>query len=77
MAMFRPTYQEIIQKVNEENGEETFRSRYSVVVAAARRARQLVDGDDPLVISRNDKPLTIAVNELVAGEVLVHNKEDE
>lgn len=77
MAMFKPTYGQIIDKVNEENGEQTLRSRYSVVIAAAKRARQLVSGAPALVDDNDKKPLTIAVNEIYDGMVRVYNNRKE
>lgn len=38
--------------------------RYTLVVAAAKRARQLADGAHKLVRCSSDKPVTIAVNEI-------------
>lgn len=74
MAMFQPTYGQIIDKINEENGEETLTSRYSVVIAASKRARQIVDGAKVLVKSTDEKPLTLAVDELYDGDVRVYKK---
>lgn len=76
MSMFKPTYQEIIGKINEENGETTMTSRYPVALAVAKRARQLVDGDHSLVDENDEKPLSIAVRELFEGAVLVNHKEN-
>ena len=40
-------------------------SRYSIVLATAKRARQLIAGDEPLVkVKSVDKPLSIAIEEL-------------
>ncbi|NLS45195.1 MAG: DNA-directed RNA polymerase subunit omega [Firmicutes bacterium] len=44
-------------------------SRYSLVVATAKRARQLVNGAKPLVETKSDKPVTIAMKEILAGKV--------
>lgn len=45
-------------------------SRYTVIVAAAKRARQLLEGDTPLVKTKDaTKPVTIALEELNAGRV--------
>lgn len=46
-------------------------SRYSVVVAAAKRARQLKEGAVPLVRCGSNNPLTIALHEIAAGKVVV------
>lgn len=77
MAMFQPTYGQIMKKVNEENGEETLTSRYSVVIAASKRARQIVDGAKVLVKSNDEKPLTLAVDEIYDGDVKVYTKKHE
>ncbi len=39
-------------------------SRYTLVVAAAKRARQLADGAHKLTKCNSDKPVTIAINEI-------------
>ena len=39
-------------------------SRYSLVSITAKRARQLIDGDKPLVETSLTKALSIAINEL-------------
>lgn len=76
MALFEPTYGQIIEKINEENGETTVTSRYSVVIAASKRARQLVDGAKPLIdASEDEKPLSIAVDEIYDGDVMIYKKE--
>ena len=38
-------------------------SRYSIVIAASRRARQLIAGEDPMVAgAAGKKPLSIAID---------------
>ncbi|NLM26163.1 MAG: DNA-directed RNA polymerase subunit omega [Firmicutes bacterium] len=44
-------------------------SRYSLVVAAAKRARQLLSGAMPLVDAKNSKPVTVALKEIKQGKV--------
>ncbi len=44
-------------------------SRYSLVVATAKRARQLVNGARVLVETKSDKPVTVAMEEILAGKV--------
>jgi len=47
-------------------------SKYSLVVATARRARMLTDGDEPLVegVSVDSiKSVTIAMKEIAAGKI--------
>ena len=51
--------------------------KYSLVIGTAKRARQIIDGRDPLVTNtRGKKPLSIAVEELNSG-VLKILTEDE
>jgi DNA-directed RNA polymerase subunit omega len=55
-----------------EIGEEpVVNSRYSIVLATAKRARQLIDGAEPLASAPCNKPLSIAVQELYKGEVRI------
>ena len=42
-------------------------NRFQLVLIASRRARQIVDGSDPLVEADNDKPTVIALREIAAG----------
>lgn len=72
--MLHPSYSEIINAVNSdvEPGEQpVVQSRYSIVIATAKRARQIVDGDEPLVKDIDKKPLSIAVDELYQGKVKI------
>ena len=42
------------------------------MMATSRRARQLIDGDEPLVeTTPEEKPLSIAVEEVYKGEVKI------
>ncbi len=71
--MLRPSYNQLIKKVNEnyETEEPVVRSRYSIVLAAAKRARQLVDGNVPYASGDVRKPLSVAVAELNEGKVKI------
>ena len=44
-------------------------SRYTLVVTAAKRARQLTGGAEPLTKYRSDKPVTLAIHEIAEGKV--------
>ena len=47
-------------------------SRYSIVMATSKRARQLIAGDLPLVdVKEGEKPLSIAIEELNKGELKI------
>ncbi len=51
-------------------------SRYSIVMAASKRARQIIGGDEPLVNVKDSKPLSIAVEELNQGKIKILADED-
>lgn len=44
-------------------------SRYTLVVAAAKRARQLADGAHKLTRANSDKPVTIAIHEIYENKI--------
>lgn len=78
--MIHPSYVELMQVVNEgvEIGEEpVVNSRYSIVLATAKRARQLIDGAEPLSEASCDKPLSTAVMELYNGKVKIVSDEEQ
>lgn len=49
---------------------ENWGSKYSLVVLAARRAKQLKGGASPMVNTDSRNPLTIALEEIAAGKIL-------
>ena len=66
--MVHPSYSDLMKVVNqdvEEGATKIVNSRYSIVLATAKRARQLIDGEMPLVDTKpGEKPLSIAIDEL-------------
>jgi len=58
--MIYPPINELSDKVD---------SRYTLVVEAAKRARQLVDGAPKLVDVNSDKPVTIAIQEIYENKI--------
>ena len=44
-------------------------SRYTLVIETAKRARQIAQGDEPLVECDSENPVTIAAHEIVEGKV--------
>ena len=79
--MLHPSYTDLIDVVNSdiEPGEQpVVQSRYSIVVATSKRARQLIDGEEPLVAGSNGKkPLSIAIDELYHQKVKILPEEEE
>ena len=79
--MIHPSYTDLMEVVNSEvePGEQpVVQSRYSIVLATAKRARQIIAGEEPLVDANGEKPLSTAVQELYAGKVkIVGDNEEE
>ena len=77
--MLHPSYTDLINAVNSEvePGEEpVVQSRYSIVIATAKRARQLIAGEDALVRSSGKKPLSVAVEELYESKIKILNEDN-
>lgn len=77
--MLHPSYSDLMSKVNSEVeiGEApVVNSRYSIVLATARRARQLIDGVEPLVSTKCPKPLSVAVDELEQSKIHILTEEE-
>ena len=79
--MLHPSYTDLIDVVNSdiEPGEQpVVQSRYSIVVSASRRARQIIGGEDPMVAgAAGKKPLSIAIDELYHQKVKILPEEEE
>jgi DNA-directed RNA polymerase subunit omega len=53
-------------------------SRYSIVLATSKRARQIINGAQTLVDAKGKKPLSVAIEELNTGKVkIVGDDEDK
>ena len=79
--MIHPSYIELMKVVNDgvEIGEEpVVNSRYSIVLATAKRARQLINGAESFIDRpKCKKPLLIAVEELYNGDVKIVTDDEE
>ena len=73
--MIHPSYSDLMEVANEgvEPGEQpVVQSRYSIVLATAKRARQLISGNEPLIsATEGKKPLSVAVEELYEGKIKI------
>lgn len=78
--MLHPSYTDLMEVVNSdvEPGEQPIvQSRYSIVLATAKRARQLIAGDEPLVkVKSVDKPLSIAIDELYESKIKIISEDN-
>lgn len=73
--MLHPSYSDLMKVVNSEvdEGEQpVVNSRYSIVMATSKRARQLIDGaPTPVANAVDKKPLSVAIEELNSGVVKI------
>ena len=71
--MLHPSYTDLMKVVNkdvEEGETKVVNSRYSIVMATAKRAREIIDGSMPLVDTKpGEKPLSIAISEMNQGKI--------
>lgn len=78
--MLHPSYNDLMNVVNSdvEPGEHpVVNSRYSIVLATAKRARQLIDGSQPLVDGTYPKPLSVAIEELSTSAIKIDSEEED
>ncbi|MFQ6866132.1 DNA-directed RNA polymerase subunit omega [Blautia sp.] len=82
--MIHPSYSELIQAINnnaeEDDNTMMLNSRYSLVLATSKRARQLIAGAEPMVRgAAGKKPLSVAIDEFYQGQVKIvaDNKNEE
>lgn len=70
--MLKPSYAELMEVLNKDTEEASeITSRYTIVIAAAKRARQIIAGDTPMVDEKEGKPLSTAVEEIREGKIKV------
>ena len=66
-SMINPSVVDLLKKVED---------RYSLVIVTSRRARQIIDGNEPLTSNSSKKPLTIAINEVNEGLISYHKNNE-
>ncbi|MBV4418725.1 DNA-directed RNA polymerase subunit omega [Clostridium tyrobutyricum] len=59
-SMINPSIVDLLKKVD---------NRYTLITITAKRARQLIEGSEPMVDIKSTKPVTIAINEIDKGLV--------
>jgi len=77
--MLHPSYTELMKVINEGSEDNpVINSRYSIVMATAKRARQIVAGEGAVTEEEAAKPLSTAVSELESGLIhILPEKEEE
>ena len=78
--MLHPSYTDLMKVVNkdvEEGATKVVNSRYSIVLATAKRARQIIAGSEPLVKNQDcPKALSIAIDELSSSAIKIDAEEE-
>jgi len=68
---------EVVNKEVNDGETPVVSSRYSIVMATAKRARQIIEGSEPLVKNvKSEKPLSYAVEELYESKIQILNDEE-
>lgn len=76
--MLHPSYTEILEKIRDNEEIPNVDSRYSIVIATSKRARELISGKAPMVDTKeNDKALSIAVEELSENKIVIRPEQEE
>jgi len=65
--MLYPTMGDLLKKV---------KNRYLLVNLTAKRAREIAELADDMGMPLNEKPVTLAINEIAAGQISASIKED-
>ena len=79
IMMLKPSYTDLMEVVNsgvEEGADPIIQSRYSIVIATAKRARQLIAKEDTSIASASRKPLSVAIDELYSSKVKIVSEDD-
>lgn len=80
--MLHPSYTDLMKVVNQDveegNSAKAVNSRYSIVLATSKRARQLIDGAEPMVSAKpGTKPLSVAIKELNEAQLKIEVDDNE
>jgi len=63
-------------RITVEDCLEHVDNRFDLVLLAARRARQIAQGADPLVPAENDKPTVIALREIAQNLISIEGMDE-
>jgi DNA-directed RNA polymerase subunit omega len=62
VSVIKPPLEELLEQVD---------TKYALVLAAAKRARQIKDGGLPLVDIDSTNPVTVALEEIATGKIRI------
>lgn len=75
--MLTPSYSDLMDVIKQSGKlDPRVASRYTVVLAAAKRARQLTEGAEPLTYAPTDRAVSIAVKEMNEGKLRIQVQEE-
>lgn len=80
--MLHPSYNDLMKVVNgevEEGEQPVVNSRYSIVIATSKRARQIIEENgmsNGNQIKEGDKPLSMAIDEFSKGYAKIVSEDD-
>ena len=76
--MLHPSYTELMKIINQDSEDDTpvINSRYSIVMATAKRARQIIADEKHVPYPEGKKPLSEAVSELEDGLIRIVSKDE-
>ncbi|MCL1788254.1 MAG: DNA-directed RNA polymerase subunit omega, partial [Defluviitaleaceae bacterium] len=75
--MLTPSYSDLMDVIKQgDKLDPRVASRYTVVLAAAKRARQLTEGAEPLTYAPTERAVSIAVKEMNEGKLRVKVQEE-
>ena len=60
--MVKPTRAELLEKTD---------NKFKLVIATAKRARQIAEGEEKLTNVKESSPVTLAANEIAEGKVII------
>ena len=79
--MLHPSYTDLMEVVNqdvEEGATKIVNSRFSFVLATAKRSRQIIVGGEPLVPAKaGEKALSVAISEVNNAKIKIVGDETE
>ena len=76
--MLHPSYTELMKIINQDSEDDTpvINSRYSIVMATAKRARQIIGDEKRGAFPDGKKPLSEAVSELEDGLIRIVSRDE-
>ena len=65
--LVEPTVVQLLEKAE---------NRYRLVIASAKRARQIAKGSKPMTSKEDERPVSLAADEIGEGTLKIYNQEE-